>query len=223
MAEARSVEVAKLLADIDVLMKQLDDASPVYWDGFCAGDQVSFYEDDTPEQIRAKSALINAREAKVKSLIRKIDEKYERIEQLKRSCSKTGNGVYQGPFAFTITKSPKDSYSIGDMLAAVRKVMRQKSIIVVKYAWYYEDKGMDNEGNPIHPHIHGMYETVSGGRIEKKHWKRAWPIWDESVPCGQGFRGGYHRPVRHDEGYSNYIKKDGRMHEEFGLVDEQTE
>lgn len=131
--------------------------------------------------------------------------------------TKVGNGAPTGAFAFTITKSPKDPYTVGDMLAAVRKVMHQKSCPVIKYAWYYEEKGRDENGDPIHPHIHGMYQTATSGVIEKKHWKRAWPIWDPSKPCGAGFRGGYHRPVRSDECYRNYISKDGGMSESAGL------
>lgn len=133
-----------------------------------------------------------------------------------------GNGAPSGAFAFTLTKSPKDPYTVGDMLTAVRKIMSQKSCPVVKYAWYYEEKGRDENGDPIHPHIHGMYETATGGRIETKHFKRAWPLWDPSKPIGAGFRGGYHRPVKSEEHYSDYIKKDGGMGESFGM-DEQTE
>jgi hypothetical protein len=129
----------------------------------------------------------------------------------------SGNGVYRGAFAFTLTKSPKDPLTVGDMLIAVRKVMKQKSCLVTKYAWYYEDKGRDENGDAINPHIHGMYETSTGGRIERKHWKRAWDIWDESKPMGAGFRGGYHRPVKHDEAYDNYIKKDGGMSEQNNI------
>lgn len=135
---------------------------------------------------------------------------------------KTGNGAPSGAFAFTLTKSDKDPLTVGDMLAAVRKIMSQKSCPVVKYAWYYEDKGRDENGDPIHPHIHGMYETESGGVIEKKHWKRAWSIWDPSKPIGAGFRGGYHRPVKSEEKYTDYMKKDGGMSESRGM-DEQTE
>jgi len=127
-----------------------------------------------------------------------------------------GNGAPSGAFAFTLTKSPNDPLSVGDMLTAVRKVMAQKSCPVIKYAWYYEEKGRDDNGDAIHPHIHGMYETESGGKIEKKHWKRAWSIWDPEKPQGAGFRGGYHRPVRADEAYTNYIKKDGGMSESQG-------
>lgn len=135
---------------------------------------------------------------------------------------RSGNGTYQGAWAFTLTMSPKDGLSVGDMLTAVRKVMRQKSNPVVRYAWYYEDKGRDDNGDPVHPHIHGIYETSTGGRVEAKHFKRAWSIWDERKPIGAGFRGGYHRPVRSEERYDDYIKKDGGMGECL-MDDKQTE
>jgi len=127
----------------------------------------------------------------------------------------TGNGTYRGAFAFTITKGPNDALTVGDMLKAARKLMAQTSCPVVKYAWFYEDKGRDANGDPIHPHIHGMYETVTGGRIEAKHFKRAWSIWDESPKArlGSGFRGGYHAAVKSEESYKDYIKKDGGMGE----------
>lgn len=116
-----------------------------------------------------------------------------------------GNGAPQGAFAFTLTMSPNDGYSKEEMIAACRKIMGQQSCPVKKYAWYLEYG--DNEAK-THPHIHGMYETESGGRIERKHFKRAWPIWDESQRHGAGFRGGYHRPVRNEERYSDYIRED---------------
>lgn len=155
---------------------------------------------------------------------RAIDDFFRHYRRCKGLGSKThvGNGAPSGLFAFTLTKSPKDPFSVGDMLAAVRKVMAQKSCPVKRYAWYYEDKGRDEFGDPIHPHFHGIYETESGGRIERKHWKRAWSIWDESKPMGAGFQGGYHRPVKAEEGYKDYIKKDGRMSESKGM-DELTE
>lgn len=118
----------------------------------------------------------------------------------------SGNGLYQGAFAFTLTKSPDDDLTEEDMIKAAEKIMNQQSCPVKKYAWYLE------YGDPelkAHPHIHGMYETENSGRIERKHFKRAWPIWDEKTRAGRGFRGGYHRPVRDEEGYSDYIKKDG--------------
>jgi len=124
--------------------------------------------------------------------------------------SHTGNGCYQGQFAFTLTKSPSDDMTEEDMIKAVRKVMSQKSCPVKKYAWYLE---YGDDEKKEHPHIHGMYETESLGRIETKQWKRAWPIWDPKHKLGKGFRGGYHRPVRDAESYSDYIKKDKGLNE----------
>jgi hypothetical protein len=117
----------------------------------------------------------------------------------------TGNGVFQGAFAFTLTKSPTDNLTEDDMIEAVKKIMNQKSCPTKKFAWYLE-YGDPETGS--HPHIHGMYETETLGRIETKHFKRAWPIWDPKQKLGNGFRGGYHRPVRNDECYDDYIKKD---------------
>lgn len=160
----------------------------------------------------------------IRSFTKQQDLLLDECDELRKKRVKVGNGVYQGPFAFTITKSPKDAYTVGDMLAAVRKVMRQKTNPVIKYAWYYEDKGRDDFGDPLHPHIHGMYETADGSRIPTRQWQRAWEIWDPKVQMGAGFRGGYHRPVRFDEAYSNYIKKDGRMSESFdGEAQEDSE
>jgi len=115
-----------------------------------------------------------------------------------------GNGAPKGAFAFTLTKSPNDDLTEEDMIRAVRKVMSQKSCPVKRYAWYLE---YGNKELKEHPHIHGMYETESGGVIEKKHWSRAWKIWDPATKLGAGFRGGYHRPVRSEEDYDDYIRK----------------
>lgn len=126
----------------------------------------------------------------------------------------TGNGAHQGMFAFTLTKSTSDELSEEDMLKAVRKVMNQKSCPVKKFAWYLEYGDPETKQ---HPHIHGLYETESQGRIEAKHFKRAWPIWDERAKLGKGFRGGYHRPVLSEEGYSDYIAKDGGVGEKYNV------
>lgn len=118
--------------------------------------------------------------------------------------SHSGNGAPQGAFAFTLTMSPADGLTEADMVCAVRKLMKQRSCPVKKYAWYLEYGDPETKE---HPHIHGMYETEKGGVIEKKHFQRAWKIWDPSQKLGAGFRGGYHRPVRSDEAYSQYIAK----------------
>jgi len=128
-----------------------------------------------------------------------------------------GNGTYTGAWAFTLTKAPTDPYNVGDMIKAVRKVMTQQSCPVVKYAWYLEYKPTA-EDPYAHPHIHGLYETTTGGRIEAKHFKRAWPLWDEKTFLGQGFRGGFHRPIKSEEGYSKYIAKDGGISESGGQI-----
>lgn len=138
-----------------------------------------------------------------------------------KSRSHTGNGTYSGPWAFTLTMSPSDALTKSDLIRAVRKVMGQQSTPAIRYAWYYEDKGLEPDGQPIHPHIHGMYETATGGRIEAKHWKRAWKIWDEKSRHGSGFRGGYHRPVRSGEGYARYIAKDGKENDAHNIEDGQ--
>jgi len=141
-----------------------------------------------------------------------------------RNCPKPtshkGNGRYQGAFAFTLTASPSDGYSVSSYITAAQKIMAQKSQPVIKYAWYLETKGFDEHGVPLHPHIHGMYETADGRKIEDKHFRRAWPIWMEKDPetkkvklLGAGFRGGYHRPIKSEEKYADYIKKDGGITE----------
>lgn len=132
------------------------------------------------------------------------------LEDNRPSKSHKGNGVYQGVFAFTLTKSPDDDMTEEDMIKAARKVMNQQSCPVYKYAWYLE---YGDEENKTHPHIHGLYETKNGNRIEAKHFKRAWKIWDEKTRLGAGFRGGYHRPVRAEEAYKDYIKKSNGKNE----------
>jgi len=126
-----------------------------------------------------------------------------------------GNGAPSGAFAFTLTKSPDDDLTEEDMIKAVTKVMNQKSCPTIRFVWYIEYGDVETR---THPHIHGMYETESGGRIEAKHWKRAWMIWDEKKLMGFGFRGGYHRPVRSEENYVDYVQKCADVrHGEFNL------
>lgn len=143
-----------------------------------------------------------------------LNQLWEHINTFHKRISKShkGNGAYQGQFAFTLTASPSDNKKKEDMVEAVRKLMAQKSCPVKYYAWYLEYGDMELQ---THPHIHGMYETESGGRIEAKHFKRAWKIWDEKQRLGAGFRGGYHRPVRDKEAYSDYIKKYDLEHDSF--------
>lgn len=120
-----------------------------------------------------------------------------------------GNGRHKGIWSGTLTMSPSDDKTEEDMITAIKKLMRQKSCPVKRYAWYleYTEAGT--------PHIHFVYETESGGRIERKHFKRMWSLWDEDTRCGAGFRGGYHRECHSESEYLSYIKKDNSpVHED---------
>jgi len=116
--------------------------------------------------------------------------------------SHKGNGTHKGIWAGTLTVSPKDELTKEDMITAIKKLMRQKSCPVKEYVWYLETTTAGL------PHVHFMYRTESGGRIERKHFKRLWHIWDEDVKCGAGHRGGYHRPCHSETEYLAYVKKD---------------
>jgi len=120
---------------------------------------------------------------------------------VKRGSHK-GNGTHKGIFAGTLTMSTKDELTQDDIVTAIRKLMKQKSCPIKRYVWYLEQTTAGT------PHIHFMYETMSGGRIERKHFKRIWPIWDEDRACGAGFRGGYHKPVHSESDYLEYVQKD---------------
>jgi len=128
-----------------------------------------------------------------------------------------GNGKPQGAFAFTLTKSPNDDLTEDDLIAAVRKLLAYQSYTVEKYAWYLEYTDAETKK---HPHIHGMYELTGKGRIENKFFKRAWPIWNPKLRMGYGFRGGYHRPVKSEEGYKDYISEDNGIHDSFNVFTE---
>lgn len=153
------------------------------------------------------ASLMRNEPLNIKLMRNHIDTYHKRV-----SKSHVGNGAPQGRFAFTLTASPSDNLTKEDMIKAVRKLMAQKSCPVKYYAWYLEYGDLEEQ---THPHIHGLYETNSGGRIEAKHFKRAWKIWDEKVRMGAGFRGGYHRPVRDNEAYSDYIKKYDLEHDSY--------
>lgn len=66
------------------------------------------------------------------------------------------------------------------------------------------------------PHVHGIYKTPSGRRIEQKYFKRYWKLWDEKKIMGQGHQGGYHSVVRHGESLRNYMEKEGTVHTHLG-------
>lgn len=118
----------------------------------------------------------------------------------------TGNGKPKGTWAGTLTMSTKDPVNESEMITAVKKLFSQKTCPVEKYAWYLE---YTQNGTP---HIHFIYRTADGGRILAKVFKRVWPLWDEHTVCGAGHKGGYHRLVHDEDGYMEYIAKDGGIH-----------
>lgn len=126
----------------------------------------------------------------------------ERCPALK-PAPRTGNGKPKGIFAGTLNMAPTDSLNEEDMITAIKKVMAQKTVPVKRHAWYveYTENGL--------PHIHFIYETESQGRIHAKIFRRYWKIWDETIKCGRGHRGGYHKAVEGETAYTEYINKDG--------------
>ena len=186
----------------------------------CREENACFFPDvpcirccDTCRTLKAKAMAVFMNDVALEKAVAAEMKHLFSFHKREKPRSHSGNGAPQGAFAFTLTCSPSDGLTKEDMIAAVRKVMAQQSCPVVKYAWYleYGDRELKT-----HPHIHGMYETTTLGRIEAKHWKRAWRIWDEKVRMGAGFRGGYHRPIRDGEAYSDYIRKDA---DEVGVCD----
>lgn len=132
---------------------------------------------------------------------------------------KVGNGRHNGLWAGTLTKAPTDPISEADMIAAINKLMAQKTCPVKRYAWYLEYK---EDGR--HPHIHFIYETETGGRITQRTFQRVWSIWDEKKEYHdekgryKGHRGGYHKAVADEYAYNDYISEDGGLHGTKGFV-----
>jgi len=120
-------------------------------------------------------------------------------------------------YAFTLTMPP-DYVSKLPIDVAARKIleMGQTSKPQYEYAteWAYviehTDKGT--------PHIHGVYKTPSGKRIEQKYFKRHWDLWDEKINLGHGHKGGYHQKARHSESYANYMSKEGVVIKSIPIV-----
>lgn len=64
------------------------------------------------------------------------------------------------------------------------------------------------------PHVHGVYKTPSGRRIEAKYFNRYWDLWTEPTENKKGnnyhgHKGGYHCKARHSESYKAYMEKEG--------------
>lgn len=118
-----------------------------------------------------------------------------------------GNGKPNGIFAGTLTMAPTDPTNENEMVIAIKKIMNQQTCPVEKYAWYVEYTKNDL------PHIHFIYQTPSGNRIHQKVFKRYWKTWDEKQRCGTGHRGGYHKLVKSETAYLEYIEKESGRNE----------
>lgn len=122
-----------------------------------------------------------------------------------KSTSHKGNGAHMGLYAGTLTMSPEWGKTEDDIVHAIEKIVSQKTCPVDKYVWYLEHT---ENGTP---HIHFIYECESKGRIHQKVFKRYWE-WDESVKIGHGHKGGYHKPVKSEIAYQEYISKGEGRH-----------
>jgi len=114
-----------------------------------------------------------------------------------------GNGKPIGVFAGTLTMGVTTPETEDTMVKAITKIMNQQTCPVKTYKWFveYTERGL--------PHIHFMYETYAGGRIHAKVFMRYWKLWDEGKRHGKGFQGGYHKEVKSEIAYDEYIGKDG--------------
>lgn len=147
------------------------------------------------------------------------DKLYDKaVNTWKRMCplqhtptTHKGNGAPKGLFAGTLTMAPEWGKTEDDMVTAINKIFEQKTCPVKNYAWYVEQT---ENGTP---HIHFIYETDTGGRIHQKVFKRYWE-WDESVKYGKGHKGGYHKPVKSEIAYQEYIAKDEGRHGVKGFI-----
>lgn len=124
-------------------------------------------------------------------------------------CTTCFDGALKPPveYAFTLTCSQSDGKTLEDMVKAVEYLAQygltnKPEERPCKFAYVVE-----------HPttnfHIHGIYATPSGRRIAAKYFKRAWRIWDERVPLGDGHRGGYHAKCVDPHQYQGYLEKEG--------------
>lgn len=107
-------------------------------------------------------------------------------------------------FAFTLTTNGDDKIKEQRALCcAVHKLFLQKTVPIEAGEAYLE---YTEEGRP---HVHGWYQTESGGRVFAKMFARCWPLWKEKR--GQTrFGGGYHEELKSDR-YLAYASAEDRQ------------
>lgn len=110
-------------------------------------------------------------------------------------------------FAFTFTTNAHcDDWLAAeqDMIKACHKLYSQTSCEIMEGACYLE---YTKDGRP---HVHGWYQTHTGGRVYAKVFERIWKIWDESKKQGKGHQGGFHERVKSLQ-YERYASAEERM------------
>ena len=159
----------------------------------------------TEEQREAR--LVEA-EAHTEALAAEVEKLRTALFKVERTPASRGRrqATSDTGYAFTLTQSPADGYTREDMVAAVEKLFEigltnapSERSVSFCYAMEHPDTNF---------HIHGYYSTASGRRIAGQFFKRAWRIWDETMPLGKGHRGGYHKKVGDSSAYLEYCRKD---------------
>jgi len=96
-------------------------------------------------------------------------------------------------YAFTFTTNAHNDDWVQaeqDMIKACHKLYTQTTCTIAQGDAYLE---YTHDGRP---HIHGWYQTESGGRVYAKVFERIWKIWDEDKRQGKGHQGGFHERVK---------------------------
>ena len=110
-------------------------------------------------------------------------------------------------YAFTLTMPP--DYQPKKPIEEVAKLILEHGLVSKTKEKACEWAFVMEHTEAGTPHIHGVYKTPSGRRIEGKYFARYWPLWDEKIKLGHGHKGGYHARARHLESYKAYMQKEG--------------
>lgn len=107
-------------------------------------------------------------------------------------------------FAFTFTTNQDTKLEIQqEMCSSAWKLFQQRTTPVAEGQVYLEYTGEDR------PHLHGWYETESGGRIFAKTFHRCWKYWGEKARQTK-FAGGFHERMKTPR-YLEYASSEGRL------------
>jgi len=109
-------------------------------------------------------------------------------------------------YAFTFTTNAHCDDWVAteqDMIKACHKLYSQSTCPIKQGDAYLE---YTHDGRP---HIHGWYQTDTGGRVYAKVFERIWKLWDEGKKQGKGFQGGFHEKVK-SLNYERYASAEER-------------